>query len=104
MNRTVIIVKNPHRGYREKFALIRLHWQHGSRVEDWLNAACPHLGAAWDLIEAGHRSTIFEPQRLDQVQYDSFRTLGEAKAYCEYLTLAYYNGNCWRFEHHPQGV
>lgn len=102
MNRTVIIVKTPHGGHRDKFSLIRLHWQHGPVVENWLNAACPHRQAAWNLIEAGHRSTIFE--QYEGYERESFRTLREARAYCEYLTLAYYNGKCWRFEHKPQGV
>jgi hypothetical protein len=106
MNRTVIIVKNPLRGCKEKFSLITLHWQHGPLIENWLNASCPHLRAAWDLIEAGHRSTIFEQHRLvrEGAEHYAFRTLREAKAYCEYLTLAYYDGKRWRFEHEPQGV
>jgi hypothetical protein len=104
MNRTVIIVKDPKpvSGYR--YALITLHWQYGPSVEIWLQDTYPDWRLAWPLIEAGHRSTIEEPRRIILPEHQNFRTLREAKAYCEYLTLAYYDGKRWRFEHEPQGV
>ncbi len=101
MNRTVIIVKDPKPVAGRKFALISLHWQYGQIIENWLTASCPHWSAAWDLIEQGHRATIFEQYRLpkDGTDHDSFKTLKEAKEAWEHYTLAYYDGKEWKFEH-----
>ena len=96
MNRTVIVVKDPG---QKKFCLIRLHWQSGQIIEDWLTESCPDWDCAWFLISRGHRESI-STRIVDQCPaHEFFRTLREARAYCEHRTLAYYNGKCWRFEH-----
>jgi hypothetical protein len=105
MNRTVIIVKNPYyRPRRYPYGLIRLHWQYGQEVEDWLRGTSPDWDSAWRLIQAGHRSSIEVVNSASWPGYNPCPTLRGARSCYEYLTLAYHNGKSWRFEHKPQGV
>jgi hypothetical protein len=106
MNRTVIIVKD-----KSVYRTIRLHWEDGQKVMDWLNKDYGTIEKALELVWRGHRSTIAESYAELGHQFTStephletFKTLRDAKAWCEYKTLAYHNGKRWRFEHKPQGV
>lgn len=109
MNRTVIIAKDFVKS-RPVYRTIRLHWEYGQPVEDWLNKDYGTSDRALLLIWRGHRSTISE-SHLDlgrkfthkEPHLESFKTLREAKAWCEYKTLAYHNGKRWTFTH-TQGV
>lgn len=99
MNRTVVIVKTPHR--RREYGLITLHWNYGQPVEDWLRAEHSTWQQAYDLICLGHRSTIEtahrEPNNLPE--HECFSRLRDAKAWCEHMTLAYHDGEGWKFTH-----
>jgi len=99
MNRTVVIVKTPHR--RREYGLIRLHWNYGQPVEDWLRAEHSTWQQAYDLICLGHRSTIEEAHREPNnlPEHECFSRLRDAKAWCEYKTLAYHDGKGWKFTH-----
>jgi hypothetical protein len=62
------------------------------------------------LIWRGHRSTIAESYvdlghqfTRREPHLETFKTLRDAKAWCEYLTLAYHDGKRWKFTH-AQGV
>lgn len=110
MNRSVIIVKDSGKS-RPVYRTICLHWEYGQSVENWLKTHYGTVDRAEVLIWRGHRSTIAESYADLGHQFThsephlwTFKTLREAKAYCEYLTLAYHNGKRWRFEHKPQGV
>lgn len=97
MNRTVVIVKSP--GKRREWCAIRIHWDQGEKVEQWLRAHPSPVDVIW----AGHRSTVLQPHRLPN-QYPehwSFKTLREAIAHCEHSTLAVHNGKGWKFKHGP---
>jgi hypothetical protein len=91
MNRAVVIVKSP--GKRREWGAIRIHWDEGEKVEEWLTAN----PSPWQVIQAGHRSTIEQPH--SPPEHWSFSTLREAIAYCEHKTLAIYNGKGWKFRH-----
>lgn len=101
MNRTVVIVKNFHKA--ERFSVIRVHWNYGQPVEDWLRAEHSTWERAYDLVCLGHRSTIEKPHREPNnlPEHQCFTRLRDAKAWCEYLTLAYHDGNRWKFTHTP---
>jgi hypothetical protein len=101
MNRTVIIVKDKTRS-RPVYRAIRLHSEYGQPVEDWLNKDYGTTCKAGLLVWRGHRSTIAEP--YPHREHEEFRTLRDAKAWCEYLTLAYHDGKRWCFEHETQGA
>jgi hypothetical protein len=99
MNRTVVIVKNPHR--RREYALITLHWNHGQPVEDWIRTEYGSWHRAYDLVCLGHRSTIEKAHREpgNLPEHMTFTRLRDARAWCEHLTLAYHDGKRWKFEH-----
>lgn len=94
MNRTIIVVKQKPNLYR----LIRLHWNFGQPVADWLVAEYPTHVDALNLIWAGHRSTIETPHRFILPEHQEFRTLTAAKRWIEHTTFAYHNGKRWRVE------
>ena len=94
MNRTIIVVKAKQNQYR----LIRLHWNFGQPVADWLVADYPTHTLALNLIDAGHRSTIETPHRFILPEHQVFRTLTGARSWCEHTTFAYHNGKRWRIE------
>ena len=109
MNRTVVIVKDSEKS-RPVYRTIRLHWEYGQPVEDWLNKDYGTIERAQVLIWRGHRSSIAESYvdlghqfTSKEPHLETFKTSREAKAWCEYLTLAYHNGNRWKFTH-TQGV
>jgi hypothetical protein len=95
MNRTVVIVKSP--GKRRDWCAIRIHEDHGEKVENWLKG---HL-SPWQVIHDGHRSSILQPHRLPTQcpEHWRFKTLREAIAHCEHITLAVHNGKGWKFTH-----
>jgi hypothetical protein len=100
MNRTVIIVKTPHK--KREYAAIRLHWNYGQAVEDWIRTEYGSWERAYyDLISLGHRSTIEKAHREpgNLPEHQTFSRLRDAKAWCEHITLAYHDGKLWRFEH-----
>ena len=97
MNRTIIVVKAKPNQYR----LIRLHWNYGQRVADWLVTDYPTHTLALNLIDAGHRSTIKTPHRFTLPEHMVFRTLTAAKQWAakqriQHITFAYHNGKRWR--------
>jgi hypothetical protein len=86
------------------FCSIRVHWNYGQKIEDWLNNL--NLSEIHSLIGEGHRATIAESYRSlpydhpeDDCKHWSHKTLREAINNCEHLTLAYYNGKQWKFTH-----
>lgn len=94
MNRTIVVVKaKPH-----EYRLIRIHWNFGQPVADWLMTEYGTHALALNLIDAGHRSTIETPHRFVCPEYMTFRTLTSAKQWIEHLTFAYHNGKRWRIE------
>lgn len=101
MNRSVIIVKGPK---RREYAVIRIHWSYGQPLADWLVTEYGSWDKAYELICQGHRSTIEEAHRAPDnfPEHQVFRTLRDAKGWCEHLTLAYHNGEKWRFEHREE--
>lgn len=100
MNRSLIVVK-----IRPKmFCSIRLHWEYGQKIEDWLNSL--NLSEIHDLIAVGHRSTIKESYRAlpytlpdADCKHWTHKTLKEAVLNIEHKTLAYHNGKTWKFTH-----
>ena len=94
MNRTIIVVKSKPNQYR----LIRLHWNYGQPVADWLVTDYPTHTDALSLIDSGHRSTIETPHRFVCPEYEVFRTLTAAKRCIEHTTFAYHDGKRWRIE------
>jgi hypothetical protein len=104
MNRTVIIVKDGRESpSRPVYRLVRLHWEYGEDVENWLQQEYPTPDLALGLILGGHRSTRSESYKDlgHKAKYETYRTLKAAKADWEYITLAYHNGRKWRFERNP---
>lgn len=104
MNRTIIIVKTDRAAFGRgtlPWASIRLHWQHGKRVEDWLREDYSSYRDACDLIMQGHRNDIDNSfgSMGHPTEWWEHRTLREAKANFEHLTLAWHNGKQWRFKH-----
>ena len=93
MNRSVVIVKSPK---RREYAVIRIHWNYGQPLVDWLKTEYKTWDRAYDLICQGHRSTIEESDM--SLEHGVFKTLKEAEAWCEHLTLAYYDGKRWKFK------
>ena len=100
MNRTIIVVQMK----PKMFCSIRVHWNYGQQVEDWLNNL--NLSDIHRLIAVGHRATIEESYRALPYDHPSedcdhwvHKTLREAKDNCEYKTLAYHNGKKWKFTH-----
>lgn len=108
MNRTIIAVKAGRAAFGNgtlPWASIRLHWQHGKEVEDWLRENYSSHRDALDLIMGGHREYIdksYSDMGYSKVQWWEHRTLREAKAN-EHLTFAWHNGKQWRFKHLPTG-
>jgi len=98
MNRSVVIVKSPK---KREYAVIRIHWNYGQPLADWLVTEYGSWHEAYELICQGHRSTIEEAHQAPEHQV--FRTLRNAKEWCEHLTLAYHDGKRWRFEHREEG-
>lgn len=108
MNRSLIVVQMK----PKMFCSIRVHWNYGQEIEDWLNNL--NLSEIHSLIGEGHRSTIAESYRsllcndcncnhwthktLREAIY-SCKTLREAIYNCEHMTLAYHNGKKWKFTH-----
>jgi hypothetical protein len=99
MNRTVIIVKD-----RSTYRSIRIHWNYGQPLEDWLRSEHASWASALDLVWLGHRSTIEKPHReaYGLPEHREFTRLRDAKAWCEHITLAYHNGKRWRFYHEQE--
>lgn len=94
MNRSVVIVKGPK---RREYSVIRIHWNYGQPLVDWLRTEYNTWGKAYDLICQGHRSTIEELGQYPE-EHEVFKTLKEAEAWCEHMTLAYYDGKRWKFK------
>ena len=94
MNRSVVIVKGPK---RREYAVIRIHWSCGKPLVDCLREQYNTWGRAYALICQGHRSTIEELGPYPE-EHGVFKTLKEAEAWCEHLTLAYYDGKRWKFK------
>lgn len=102
MNRAVIAVKSKHKnvGWR----VIRIHWNYGRQLEDWLQTNYPDHESALKLISEGHRSSTTEPHQVDDPASNHWEisTLKAAKLHCEYITFAWHNGKQWRFSHLEQ--
>ena len=109
MNRTVIIVKAPpvkrdqpivEYSHSVKWLAIRLHWEYGDVVKQWLNSEYDSYDKALGLIFEGHRGDIKEKtsSTSERGRFWGFKTLKEAKEYCEHYTLAVHSGKRWRFE------
>ena len=94
MNRSVVIVKGPK---RREYSVIRIHFEYGQSLVDWLRTEYNTWVKAYDLICQGHRSTIEELGPYPK-EHEVFKTLKEAEAWCEHLTLAYYDGKRWKFK------
>jgi hypothetical protein len=93
MNRSLIVVKNPN---KREFYSIRLHWDYGESVENWLKNTYKDYNSIAGLIEKGHRSTIEESHGIEK--WWTHKTLRAAVKNCEHYTLAYFNGK-WKFTH-----
>lgn len=101
MNRTLIVVKDPYPFQGYKWGGIRLHWQYGQEVENFLtNCVGQEWRDAWRLIESGHRSTLLETYdglgTCSSTSYHSYWTLKQARR-DEHITFAWHNGKRWRF-------
>ena len=107
MNSSVIIVKAPTPNppgvltpVGAKWLAIRLHWEYGDVVRQWLNSEYNSYDKALSLILDGHRSDRKEKtsSTSESGRFWGFKTLKEAKEYCEHYTLAIHSGKRWRFE------
>ena len=94
MNRSVVIVKYPTK--KREYGLIRIHWNYGQTLVDWLREQYNTWDRAYDLICQGHRISIEELSQYHE--HEVFKTLKEAEAWCEHSTLAYYDGKRWKFK------
>lgn len=96
MNRSLIIVQMK----PKMFCSIRVHWNYGQELEDWLNNL--NLSEIHSLIGEGHRAMIAESYRSllrNDCNHWTHKTLREAIYNCEHMTLAYHNGKKWKFTH-----
>jgi len=98
MNRTLIIVKEKAGMFRS----VRMHWSKGETVEAWIRSKYDGEDGAKRLIAEGHRSDLYTPHFHSGPDGEPWthRTLREATAHCEHLTLCYWNGKRWAFTHH----